>query len=782
MKFSYNWLRELSGTEKTPAELAELVMFHSFEVESVEPFAHGLESVVIGLVETVVPHPDADRLRVTTVVVAEGEPARTIVCGAPNVAPGQKVAVALPGAKLPGGIEIKDAIIRGVASSGMICAEDELGLGSDHGGILVLSDDAPIGESFAVFAGLADSILDINVLPNRGCDAISYRGLAREIAALEGRRPDFDAETVPVLPASAVSVSVSSDRCRRYLGILFEGVSAGASSLRIRSSLLRSGLRSVSPTVDITNYLMLLFGQPMHAFDADSVSGGIVVRQAGPSERLELLDGTIVALSPEDLVIADAEGALALAGIMGGKRSAVTAETKRVFLEIASFDPSSVRASAVRHRLSTDASYRFERNVDTERVTAASAEAVRLFSSVAAAEAVGCTDTVTRPDTPTEICFSPAVFSDMFGSSIDPSDAKAKLGSLGVDISERGDEWVATVPTFRPDLRDGWNLAEEVGRMIGYDRFPAEAPILPLVAPRVNDSVSFDRNLRNFLASAGWDEVLTYSFYSEADGKRFGEEMFRTHLRLSNPMNPDQALLRASLLPSALRKASENRRYLDRFRFFELGDRYAVGADGVPSEERMLSLCLVPERGEDGFASLKGFLEKLFRFSGLGPVSWEPLPEGDGTGPNAPFHPTRTATISIGTVAVGVAGEISPVVAESYGLHGSVFSAQISFDALRSASGAVPSFRPLPKFPFATRDLSIPVSPDVTVGMLEEVIRTDSPSLREVRAFDSYEKDGKKTLSFHLFFGHDDRTVTGEEVDAALAAILGRVRLRFGQS
>lgn len=781
MKFSYDWLRELSGTERTAEELAEIIMFHAFEVESVEPYPHGLGSVVVGRVETVVPHPDADRLRVTTVTVSEGEAPRTIVCGAPNVAAGQKVAVALPGASLPNGMEIKDAEIRGVASSGMICAEDELGLGNDHEGILVLSEDAEVGMPLAAFLGLEDTILDVNILPNRGCDALSYRGLAREIAALEGRPAVFPEGTaMPSLPVSDVPVSVVSDRCRRYVGILFENVGNGPTPLPIRSALLRSGLRPVSPAVDITNYLMLLHGQPMHAFDADILSGGIVVRQAEDGEKFESLDGTKLTLSFEDLVIADAERPLALAGVMGGSLSGISADTKRVFLEIASFDPSSVRKTAARHRMPTDASYRFERNVDTERVVGAAADAVRLFADIAGAAARGISDTVVRADTPTEVRFDPSVFSDMFGSKLDSETAMEKLATLGFRPSGTGDGWTVTVPTYRPDLRDGWNLAEEVGRMIGYDAFPAEAPRLPLLVPHADPAIVFARSLKRFLSDSGWDEILTYPFYSDDDAKRLGAETSERHLRLSNPMNPDQAMLRGSLLPSALRKVAENRRYLDTFRFFELGDRFLVGIDGQPREEKVLSLvCAGPKDGKVGFASLKGALGKLFDFAKLGTVVWEESPKGVTEGESPLFHPGRTARILVAGNPIGLAGEISPFTLDTYGIRGTVFSAQILFDPLRSESGTVETFRPLPRFPYARRDLSFSVSGGTTVADLERVVSDASELLRESRVFDIYVKDGGKNVAFHLAFGRDDRTVTGKEVDEAVASILGKVAETF---
>lgn len=781
MKFSYNLLRQLSGTEKTAEELSELIMFHSFEVESVEPFAHGLDHVVVGQVESVAKHPDADRLHVTTVVTEEGGPARTIVCGAPNVAAGQRVAAALPGAKL-GDVEIRESVIRGVASAGMICAEDELGIGTGHEGILVLSEDAPLGTPFAEYAGLEDSILDVNILPNRGCDAVSYRGMAREISALEGRCAAFDAESslLPSYPESPIPISIESDRCRRYLGIALQEVTPGSSPLWLRSILLRSGFRPISMAVDITNYSLLVFGQPMHAFDMDTVEGGIVVRQAKEEETLELLDGRTVNLSVEDLVIADTSRPLALAGVMGGRRTGITEHTKHVFLEVATFDPASIRKSVARHRLPTDASYRYERNVDTDRATAAAVGALDLFAVEAGARVVGATDVVTLPDTPVTVSFSPSVFTDMFGIDIDLADAKEKLGHLGMTATEGDGVWNVLVPVFRPDIRDGWDFSEEIGRMLGYDHFPATTPIVPLSAPERNEAGIFARELRGFLAASGLDEIRTYSFYSESDGKRLGPGMTDRHLRLANPMNPDQVLLRASLLPSSLRKAGENSRYFDSFGFFEIGDRYQVGEQGKPIENGMLSLVLVAKKGGDPFATLKGLITKLSTFARLGEILWEPIPFGKAVDSYPMFHPTRVGSLSVGGKVLGEAGEIAPSAIAAYDLRGVVVSAQVDIDALRSAYGAIRTFAPLPRFPYSVRDLSIEVPKRVTIGDIERMIRDSSPLLREAEVFDIFEKGDTKNVAFHLTFGHDDRTVTGEETDSAIETILASVRRGFG--
>jgi phenylalanyl-tRNA synthetase beta chain len=544
--------------------------------------------------------------------------------------------------------------------------------------------------------------------------------------------------------------------------------------------LLRSGFRPISLAVDITNYSLLVFGQPMHAFDADTVEGGIVVRQAKEGEALELLDGKTVTLSVEDLVIADGNRPLALAGVMGGSRTGITEQTKRVFLEVATFDPASIRKTVVRHRLPTDASYRYERNVDTDRATAAAVEAVHLFVAEAGARVIGAADAVTRPDESVSVSISPSVFTDMFGVGIDLTDAKEKLGHLGMTVTEGDGEWNVLVPAFRPDLRDGWDFAEEIGRMLGYDHFPSTTPLVPLRAPEKNEAGIFTRELREFLAASGLDEIRTYSFYSESDGKRLGSGMADRHLRLANPMNPDQALLRASLLPSSLRKAGENLRSFDSFGFFEIGDRYRVGEGGKPIENAMLSLVLVAKKGEDAFSTLKGLISKLSTFAGLGEILWEPISFDVAVDSYPMFHPTRLGQLSADGKILGQAGEIAPSAIEAYDLRGTVVSAQIDVDVLRSAYGTVRTFVPLPRFPYSVRDLSVAVPKQVTIGDLERVIREASPMLRKAEVFDIFEKGDAKNVAFHLTFGRDDGTVTGEETETAIGVLLESVRSGFG--
>jgi len=767
MRYPYKRLRELSGTERSPEELAKLVTFHAFEVEGFGPFPHGLDGVVVGHVRTAEPHPDADRLRVTTVVTEEEGEARTIVCGAPNVAAGQKVAVALPGTTLPNGAEIKEAAIRGVVSSGMICAEDELGLGELHEGILVLPEDAPVGIPLAEYLGLDDTVFEIDILPNRGCDALSLRGMAREISALEGRLfPEAD-DALPEAPECPVGIRIETERCLRYVGAVLEGIPA-TSPLPLRSLLLRSGLNTRDFAVDVTNAMLLTYGQPMHAFDADRIEGGIVVRQAVDGEEMELLDGQKRTLSGEDIVIADDEGVIALAGVMGGARTAVSSETKRIVLEVASFDPSSIRKTATRHNLRSDSSYRFERFVDPERATAAAGEAIRIFEKHGATLS-GFSDRFPKP-TPTRSFPVPtSVFSELLGTEADLDDVKRKLGYLGLGIDGTDAEWTVSIPSFRPDLLDEWDIAEEVGRMTGYDRVPTITPSVALSSPSPDPTRVFSRELKSFLVSTGWDEIMTYPFYSEETAGRFGSSWADRHLRLENPMNADQAVFRSSLVPSLVGKVRENLRFFDSFRLFEVASVAERGKDGDPSERKSLCLAVAVPKGRDAFPFLRGALDHLAGFARLGLVL-EPVSETEG--PAAYLHPARSARITdTEGRPIGIAGEFSPIEARRSGITRSVAVAELSVEALGAGFGTTPTFRELPKYPYALRDLSFSVPAGVPVGDLIRVIGEVSPLLRDVELFDIFAKGETKNVAFHLVFGHDDRTVTGEEVDAAILEI-----------
>lgn len=759
MRYSYNKLKQLSGTEKSPQELADMLMTRAFEVESAENFPHGLEGVVIGLVQSVEKHPNADKLNVAQVETEEGL-RRQIVCGAPNLAEGQRVAVALPGAKLPGDILIKEASIRDVESRGMICSEKELGLGEGHEGILVLPEDAPIGISFAEYAELDDTILEVKVLPDRGSDALSYRGLAREIAALEGRRLDFEAKEPSSHPESPIEIKLPSPKCSRYAGILFESVSGGSIPLAMRSFLLRNGLRSISAPVDITNFFLLEYGQPMHAFDAAKIEGKIIVREAEAGETLELLNGAVIKLDREDLVIADEKNVLALAGVMGGMSSSVTDGTTRIFLEIANFDAVSVRRSRVRHNLATDAAHRYEKGLDPNLPTETFARAIEFFSQYTGAKVAGMTDVYPSPIGERTVALPMSLAEKVLGVRVEKDFIKSCLAAHGCDVREDGEILQVTVPTRRRDLSDEWNLVEEIGRTFGYENIPAIAPKLELSLSEKNTAKTFERSMKQYLASAGFDEVMSYSFYGHADAGKFGLDP-KDHLTLASPLSPELSLMRPSVLLAALMKARENLRYADIFQIFEFGSAYEKASDGI-REEKRLALVLVDGKNESPFALLKGRVESMLQFAHQKDVIFEPTTESAGI-----WHPSRSARIIAHGKTIGVIGEIAPYILSKWGVKRRMAAAEFSEAPLSERFGSIATAVPMSRFPFVARDISLFIpNKKVTVAELQKVLReAGAPLLQSIELFDRFEKEDGVRLAFHLAFGSMERTHTLEEVE-----------------
>jgi phenylalanyl-tRNA synthetase beta chain len=788
MKYSYRWLKELSGTKKSADQIAKLLMTHAFEVEGMEKFSLGLEGVTIGKVVGLEKHPDADRLRVAQVEFGKKD-TRQIVCGAPNLALGQKVAVALPGTKLPGG-EIKQATIRGVESNGMICSAAEMGLGEDQSGIMVLEEDAPVGALFAKHFGLEDTIIEAKILPDRGSDALSYQGLAREIAALDGYAPHFSEKKsknirIPSYNRAPKVVIADKLRCPRYIGISFRDISVEESPLWLRARLILSGLRPINNIVDITNYLMLLTGQPMHAFDADKLSGAVTVRPAKKNEKLVILTGETKKLSEEDLVIADSKKAIALAGVMGGKDTGVTEKTKHIFLEIANFESASIRRTKTRHGLPTDASYRFERNLDPNLPGLVAGEAAALVLSLAGGKLSGMRDVYPRPLKPWKIALSLDRVGSVLGGKLPLFEAVRYLALLGLQVKKvPGKEVLSvTVPTRRPDLRDEWDLIEEIGRMRGYDKIAPTAPLLPLLPAAANPSKQFARRTKEYLADAGFDEIMTYSFYSDKDraAARLPEA---GHLALENPMNPDQALLRMTLLPTLLRKVRENLRHIEAFDCFEWESVFQKAAKrGAIDERKMLALATVlAEKGKTGaaFYALKGKVQTFLEAMHVAEVSFVPLADASDFVASSVFHPTRAAVVMAGTRVVGLIGELHPSVAKGFNLDTRVACAEFDAEALRLAVDDKIIYEPLRRFPYAVRDISLVFSRTAMVSEVGQMFReAGAPLLEKYELFDIYEQGEEKSLAFRLFFGAPDRTITGAEMDQAFDRIVKEAESRF---
>ena len=787
MKYSYHWLKELSGTKKSPQQLAKLLMTHAFEVESVEAYPHHLDSIVIGQVMSLRQHPNADKLRIAEISVGKND-VREIVCGAPNIAEGQKVAVALPGTKLPGGIEIKVAELRGIQSNGMVCSAQELGLGSDHAGTLVLPVDASVGSSFVKYFGLDDSIIDVKILPDRGSDALAYRGMAREMAALDGHIPRFvgRSKAVSVVAKRAPQVSIKYQKgCARYIGIRFENVAVHESPLWLKAKLMLSEMRPVNNIVDITNYLMLLTGQPMHAFDADKVAGTLIVRRASEGESLTLLTGETKTLSSEDLVIADDTGVLALGGVMGGASSAVTEATKNILLEIANFDGPTIRRMKTRHNLSTDSSYRFERGLDPNLPIEAAHAAIPLITELVSGQCVGMRDIYPRPLKPWKIKLPFDLISGVLGKEILPSEAAWALMLLGLTVKKDAKKKLfdVTIPTRRQDLRDAWNLIEEIGRTLGYDTIPAKAPLVPLVPTRQSQEKRFERHTKEYLTNAGFDELMTYSFYGEKDQKaaRLPREQ---HLELENPMSPEQKFLRMTIVPTMLRKVRDNLRYADTFDCFEWGRVFAkgVGKQGVAERKSLVLVSVQAKKSVYGepFFILKGKAAAFLDALHIEEVMFEPLSEVLDMPEAVMLHPTRSALVRSGKTILGVIGELHPSVARDYGLDLRVVYVELDPAMLAAARKPQIVFRPLPKFPFAVRDISLTFPRMVVVSQAEAILREGgAPLLKAYELFDIYEQDEEKSLAFHLSFGADDRTLSGEEMGSAFDRIVALAKDRF---
>lgn len=803
MKYSYRLLKELSGTKKSVSQLAKLLMVHAFEVEGIEKFSLGIEGVIIGRVVALAKHPDADKLRVAQVEVGKKD-IRTIVCGAPNIAEGQLVVVALPGVTLPGGIEIKVAKLRGVESNGMICSAKELGLGDDHTGILVLSEDAPVGASFVKFVGLDDSIIEVKILPDRGSDALAYQGLAREIAALDGYAPHFGEKSLkpvrfPSYNKAAKVVIADKEGCPRYGALALRDVTVGESPLWLKIRLIVSGLRPINNIVDVTNYLMLLTGQPMHAFDADKVTGGVTVRRAKKNEKLVLLSGDVCKLSPDDLVIADTNRALALAGVMGGQFSAVTAETKNIFLEVANFHGASIRRTKNRHNLPTDASYRFERNLDPNLVSEALREAAALLPGLCGGKIIGMRDVYPTEVKPWKVTLSLDRVEHVLGVKLPLFQVVQHLALLGLKVKKVANENTVsvTVPTRRPDLRDEWDLIEEIGRMHGYDSVRAQAPLLPLAARPKNPAKHLERVTKEYLAAAGFDEFMTYSFYGEKEivATRLPLEQ---HVELENPLSPDQKYLRMTLSPLHLRKIAENSRHFESFDGFEWGRVFAKdGKMKQPIETTELALfSVLPKKSDQGvgetqngkaFFSLKGKVAALLEALHIDAsrMTLEPSLKYSHPASLALLHPTRSACYVVGEKVIGCIGEVHPEVLKRFGIEVRVACARFVVSDLLALVKTETVFAPLQRFPYALRDISLVFPKSMTVGAVEQLLReAGAPLLQKIELFDIYEKDDEKSFAFHLSFGAPDRTLSSQEMDAAFDRIValamnhsGRLRL-----
>ncbi len=764
------------------------------EVTGVERTGSDWENVVVGAVIEVEPHPDADRLRLVT--VDDGTTRHEVVCGAPNVAQGQRIAYASIGASLIDAHtgepkKLKKAKIRGVVSEGMVCSERELGLSDEHEGILVLAPDAPVGRALAEVLG--DTVLVIDMKPNRA-DGLSILGVARDVAALTAttaREPDFSFEAKGAAIEKRAKATIEDpDLCSRITFALIEGIVIGPSPGWMQERLLAAGMRPISNVVDVTNYVMLELGQPIHAFDYDKIADHhIIVRRAKPGEKLTTLDGKERSFTPEQLLITDRSGPVAVAGVMGGLATEVTDATRNILLEVANFNPVSIRRTAAALKLPSEASRRFAWGIAPELAPLASRRATKLLVELASGTAAqGLIDVYPVKSEPTKISLPRKRVSQVLG--IDPSLEKITecLVRLGFDVSRDGDGLSAIVPYWRRDVQIPDDLVEEVARMIGYD----EIPVLPLdgrIPPRVRQP---ERELRervkDILVGAGMQEIITYPLTSPEVLERVvspDELAASAPLAVVNPLNVGQEKLRTSLRASVLEIVARNQRLgTARLALFEAARVYLPTPNGLPDErERVVGAVSgarldrwgSPTDERVDFFDAKAYVERVFETTGVTAAYAASDEYGLLTG--------RCAEIRVGDARVGVLGQVHPKTAESFGLAGDVFLFEVGLRELLPHVSSVPRYRPVSKFPAVIEDLAVVVSVDTTAGAVSAEIQ-GHPLVASVRAFDEYQGDpvpeGKKSLAFQVSYQAPDRTLTDADVAKARERILARLQSRLG--
>jgi phenylalanyl-tRNA synthetase beta chain len=790
MRVSLEWLREYVEVPGDVDELAHRLDMSGTKVEKIHRPGEGVEGLVVAEVAEIEPHPNADNLAMVTVSVGSNDTQR-VVCGAKNFKVGDRVVLARVGARIPG-MEITERKIRGEVSRGMLCSAAELGLSKDAAGLLILQPDAPLGEDVGGLLHLDDVILELEITPNRA-DCMSLIGIAREVAALYG-----STLTVPVTgePGGSLEHGLSVEiadptGCPRYLAGYIEGITVGSSPGWMAARLLAAGMRPISNIVDTTNYVMLETGQPLHAFDAAKVTDRkIVVRRASAGESVVTLDGATRSLAPEDLLITDPKGVLAIAGVMGGLDSEVTESTTDVVLEAATFDPASVSFTSRRHNLRSEASARFERGTDIESVPAAAARATDLMRScaggtIAAAPAESYPVVHHRP----RVELRPSRTTKLIGLDIPADRQRQHLTSIGIPNETDGEVIVAEIPGFRRDLEREADLIEEVVRLEGFDKIPSTLP--PGHGGGLTRAESAERTARRALVALGLNEAWTSSFMSPADLDDLGYEPdhpARHLVELANPMVDTEPALRSTLLPGLARSAARNLAHrAPGAALFEIARVYAPSDGDLADEQLTLAMVLAGEKSPASwrfpaarwdFFAAKSVLEAAVAALGIGALTYEDAKGG-------PYHPTRAAVVKLTGAPVGAVGEMHPDVCERLDLPEGSVLVELSFDALLRALPGRAKGGSIPRFPSIYMDLAVVLDAATDSSKVTEVIaKAGAPQVVHVRLFDVYQGEqvgeGKKSLAYALELRDPDKTLTEDDATAVRSRILNALRERTG--
>ncbi len=783
---SYNWLKEHVHTRLSAEDFAKEFSLRSMSVESIDRLDQRFENIVVGVVKSVVPHPNADRLRIAMVDIGEKEV--PVVCGGTNLAENMRVVVALPGSKVRwhGGAdwtELKKTEIRGVESIGMICAPSEIGFDKIACGDHEIWDltalvDAPAGASFAAALDCADTLFDIEITTNRP-DAMGIIGLAREAAvAVNG---EFVPATTLPLPRGSkegvLRVRLEDSRCERYMAAVVEGVTVGESPWWLQKRLLLAGLKPINTIVDIANYVALELGQPMHAFDAESIAENtIIVRPGVKGEKLTLLDGKVVELNELMIVIADAEKPLAIAGIMGGKDSGTTEKTTTVIFEAAMFNALTIRRTSRAIDVASDSQLLYEKGLSPEALPTALARAVELATQIAGGALVDVVDVYPKPREPKVFAFDPEQVRSRIGVDIGDDVQKDILTKLGFDIAEKKGKYAVTVPYWREDDIEGSvDFTEEVARMYGYHNMPAVLPASR--PPTAFDDATLDWSswTKRFLAGAGFSEFFSNSMVSVADLEMYGVSP-KDALALYNPLSNDLTHMRPTLIPSVLRAVERNQALTSAAKVFELARVYCSKEGNIPEERMMM---VFGEYGvidaEATFMRLRGTLEQFGAKTGI-TFTFDRLTDNDH------WHNGRTVGITIDGVHVGVLGQVASDFQSSFGIHRSVFLAEVNLEALFPMMRHSHHYQAVPAFPVVTRDIAVLLDEHTEYEKICGVVRGAKTLVTDCRVVETYRGEGipagKKSVTIGVTLMAPDRTLTSQEVDDVMTTVIRELALR----
>ncbi len=787
MKFSEKWLREWVNPDIDSATLAEQLTQAGLEVDAIEAVAGDFTGVVVGQVVSVEPHPDADKLRCCKVDVA-GDELLSIVCGAANVRQDLKIPVAVVGSVLPGNFKIKKAKLRGVESFGMLCGASEIGLVDNVKGLMELADDAPVGSDLRDYLDLDDVSIDVDLTPNRS-DCLGIAGIAREVGVLTGCDvTQWPAEAITEQSKRTFNVTVDATAdCPRYIGRVIENVNVKAETpLWMQEKLRRSGVRSLGPIVDVTNYVMLELGQPMHAFDLDKLSGDITVRLAKTNEKLTLLDGQEVTITDNTLVIADDESALALAGIIGGETSSVTDDTKNIFLEAAHFNPLAIAGRARAYGLHTDSSHRFERGVDPELPRVAIERATALLLDIVGGEAGLITEAVSESDLPQQkiITLRASRIKRVLGIAIDSAQVEDQLTRLGLTVVAQDDAWQVTVPTFRFDLAIEVDLIEELGRLYGYDKLPETRPQGTVLTADISEHTLATHRLQSLLVDRGYQEAITYSFGDPTIQQHLAVEGEQA-IELANPISAELSVMRTSLWPGLIQALVYNlNRQHDRIRLFEVGRSFSGTNDNVEQHRQIAGVVCGSRYAEQwaekqrpvDFFDIKADVEALLDLGGEENIRFV-------SEQHPALHPGQSARIYQGDIAIGWVGALHPKLNKPLELSTKAYVFELTLSSVLKAK--VPSFEMLSKFPAIRRDLALLVNTTVSAGEIEHCLNgVRSDILKSIQLFDVYSGAGveldKKSIAIAFQLQHSERTLTDEEVDTVIETVTETLNQQVG--